>query len=74
MGFGWPTLYWQLDPANVPGGIEAYDRAVKEASDEYKTHAVIPSISFFFFNSKLMKVLITVLNYIASGHFFSRIC
>ncbi|VDD87999.1 unnamed protein product [Enterobius vermicularis] len=39
MGFGWPTLYWQLDPANVPGGIEAYDRAVKEASDEYKTHA-----------------------------------
>ena len=48
MGFGWPTLYWQLDPANVPGGIEAYDRAVKEASDEYKTHAVIPSISFFF--------------------------
>uniref|UniRef100_A0A1I7XTY6 Probable U2 small nuclear ribonucleoprotein A' n=1 Tax=Heterorhabditis bacteriophora TaxID=37862 RepID=A0A1I7XTY6_HETBA len=38
MGFGWPTIYWQLSPDNVEGGSEAFDRAIKDASDEYKCH------------------------------------
>jgi hypothetical protein len=38
MAFGLPTMYWQLSPDKVPGGIEAFDRAIKEASDEYRTH------------------------------------
>ncbi|CAL2031182.1 unnamed protein product [Caenorhabditis brenneri] len=37
MGFGWPTRYWQLAPEHTEGGIEAFDKAVQEASDEYKT-------------------------------------
>ncbi|KAK0415204.1 hypothetical protein QR680_011828 [Steinernema hermaphroditum] len=37
MGFGWPTMYWQLNASNVSGGAEAYDRAVRDASDEYKS-------------------------------------
>lgn len=40
MAFGWPTMYWQLSPDKVPGGFEGWDRAVKEASDEYRTHTV----------------------------------
>uniref|UniRef100_A0A0N5ALQ0 Probable U2 small nuclear ribonucleoprotein A' n=1 Tax=Syphacia muris TaxID=451379 RepID=A0A0N5ALQ0_9BILA len=39
MGFGWPTRYWQLYLDNASGGAEAWDRAVQEAADEYKTHA-----------------------------------
>nr|CAG4636621.1 EOG090X0GY7 [Eubosmina coregoni]SVE70147.1 EOG090X0GY7 [Eubosmina coregoni] len=38
MGFGNPTKYWQLDITKVPGGVLAWDRAVQEASDEYKNH------------------------------------
>ncbi|PAV69213.1 hypothetical protein WR25_01555 [Diploscapter pachys] len=38
MAFGWPTRYLQLNVNEVDGGPEAYDRAVKEASDEYKCH------------------------------------
>lgn len=41
MGFGWPTRYWQLAPEHTEGGIEAFDRAILEASDEYKTRVVI---------------------------------
>lgn len=40
MAFGLPIRYWQLDPKYVCGGAEAWDRAVKEASDEYKGHIV----------------------------------
>ncbi|XP_013384445.1 transmembrane protein 222-like [Lingula anatina] len=38
MGFGNPTKYWQLSLDNVHTGKEAYDRAVYEASEEYKKH------------------------------------
>lgn len=37
MGFDWPTMYWQLSIDLVEGGTEAYDKAIREASDEYKT-------------------------------------
>lgn len=40
MGFGWPTRYWQLDIGRVPMGAQAWDRAVHEASEEYKQRAV----------------------------------
>lgn len=40
MGFGWPTSYLQLQPSKVEGGVQAYDNAVREASEEYKEHAV----------------------------------
>ena len=40
MGFGWPTLYWQLSPKEVAGGVNAYDKAVGEASVEYGGHTV----------------------------------
>lgn len=36
MAFGKPTKYWQLDPMHCRGGIESWDRAVAEASEEYK--------------------------------------
>lgn len=39
MGFGWPTRYLQLKPNKVAGGADAWDLAVRDASDEYKTHA-----------------------------------
>nr|CAG4635154.1 EOG090X0GY7 [Alona affinis] len=38
MGFGHPTKYLQLDISKVPGGVSAWDRAVQEASEEYKSH------------------------------------
>jgi len=38
MAFGWPTRYWQLSPNSLLGGAEAWDRAVADASDEYKSH------------------------------------
>lgn len=40
MAFGWPTWYQQLDPNIVDGGAEAWDRAVFDASEEYKGHIV----------------------------------
>ena len=46
MAFGRPTRYWQLDPERIPNGTqnnnkrEVWDRAVKEASDEYKMRMV----------------------------------
>ena len=40
MGFGWPTRYLLLDINEVEGGVESYDRSVKEASDEYKGRMV----------------------------------
>ncbi len=48
MAFGWPTRYLQLNIDRVCGGDngnanDIWDRAVSDASDEYKTHMV----SFF---------------------------
>lgn len=40
MAFGWPSMFWQLDPDLVIGGADAYDRAIRDASDEYKSHFV----------------------------------
>ncbi len=40
MGFGNPTKFLQLDITKVPGGVNSYDRAVHEASEEYKSHMV----------------------------------
>lgn len=43
MGFGRPTRYWQLDVDRVQimgNKREVWDRAVKEASDEYKMRMV----------------------------------
>jgi len=42
MAFGWPSSYWQLSLANVPGGVSAFDQAVEQASAEYRRRAVIP--------------------------------
>lgn len=36
MAFGKPTRYLQLEVDKVSGGAEAWDRAVREASEEYK--------------------------------------
>lgn len=44
MGFGDPTKYLQLEICKVPGGVSAWDRAVQEASDEYKSHVVISPV------------------------------
>nr|CAG4642149.1 EOG090X0GY7 [Eurycercus lamellatus] len=38
MGFGNPTKYLQLDITKVPGGVSGWDRAVHQASEEYKNH------------------------------------
>ena len=40
MAFGNPTKYVQLDVTKVAGGAAAYDRAISDASDEYKSHTV----------------------------------
>ena len=43
MAFGRATRYWQLDVEKVSGSNnkrETWDRAVKEASDEYKKRMV----------------------------------
>ncbi len=39
MGFGWPTKYWQLTPAQARGEMK-YDEAVLEANEEYKKRMV----------------------------------
>jgi hypothetical protein len=47
MAFGRATRYWQLDAEKVSGSgnkKDTWDRAVKEASDEYKKRMV--SINF----------------------------
>ncbi|XP_064610518.1 transmembrane protein 222-like [Liolophura sinensis] len=36
MAFGRPTKYWQLDMSQVKGGKDSWDRAVADASEEYK--------------------------------------
>ncbi|KAJ8320291.1 hypothetical protein KUTeg_001878 [Tegillarca granosa] len=36
MAFGRPTKYWQLDMSRVRDGKDAWDKAVHEASEEYK--------------------------------------
>ena len=44
MAFSRPTRYWQLNPDRIPNSQnnkrELWDRAVKEASDEYKMRMV----------------------------------
>ncbi len=43
MAFGRPTRYWQLDCQKIPHGAnkrDLWDRAVSEASDEYKKRMV----------------------------------
>jgi len=43
MAFGWPTRYWQLDLSKISTSAnrrEVWDRAVADASDEYKTRMV----------------------------------
>jgi hypothetical protein len=40
MGFGKPTKYWQLNPQRVRGAAELWDRAISDASEEYKTRMV----------------------------------
>ncbi|XP_053982778.1 transmembrane protein 222 [Hylaeus volcanicus] len=37
MAFGKPTKYWQLDHTKVKGGAQAWDNAVTEASEIYKS-------------------------------------
>lgn len=36
MAFGKPTKYWQLNPDQAQNGYHGWDRAVSEASEEYK--------------------------------------
>lgn len=40
MAFGKPTRYLKLDISSVEGGVEAWDKAVKEASDIYSGRMV----------------------------------
>lgn len=40
MAFGKPTRYLQLNVSKVAGGTEVWDRAVREASEEYKVRFV----------------------------------
>jgi hypothetical protein len=37
MAFGKPTKYWVLNPEFALGGQQGWDRAIYEASEEYKT-------------------------------------
>lgn len=60
MAFGWPTRYLKLDVNKVVGGVEAWDRAVRSASDEYNNHVVIFSfytICSFFSKQKSLEQL-----------------
>ncbi|KAG5894525.1 hypothetical protein JTB14_026814 [Gonioctena quinquepunctata] len=36
MAFGWPTKYWELQPALARGDVSGWDAAVTEASEIYK--------------------------------------
>nr|KAG5688892.1 hypothetical protein BaRGS_016460 [Batillaria attramentaria] len=38
MAFGQPTKYWQLDLSHMKGGKDTWDKAVTDASEEYKGH------------------------------------
>ncbi|KAK7093391.1 transmembrane protein 222-like [Littorina saxatilis] len=38
MAFGQPTKYWQLDISQLKGGKDTWDKAVHDASEEYKGH------------------------------------
>lgn len=40
MAFGNPTKYWQLQLHKIPGGLPAWDRAIADAADVYKTRMV----------------------------------
>lgn len=40
MSFGNPTKYWQLRPEKIPNGIQAWDEALYEAADVYKSRMV----------------------------------
>lgn len=50
MAFGWPTSYYRLNLAKISGGVNAYNRAIREATKEYKSHTVRNvEIGLFFF-------------------------
>ena len=52
MAFGKPTRYWKLNPDRIPAGInkrELWDRAVAEASDEYKMRMVTKRASLLLY-------------------------
>ncbi|KAH9376486.1 hypothetical protein HPB48_006571 [Haemaphysalis longicornis] len=38
MAFGRPAKYWQLDPSRARDGVQGWDRAVAQGSEEYKGH------------------------------------
>jgi hypothetical protein len=40
MAFGRPTKYWQLGPHLARGGLNGWDEAVTQASEEYKRRMV----------------------------------
>ncbi|CAN7980671.1 unnamed protein product [Ixodes pacificus] len=40
MAFGRPTRYWLLNPSKARDGVQGWDRAVAQASDEYKGRMV----------------------------------
>lgn len=43
MAFGWPTSYHKLTLTKFLGGNVSFNRAIRQAAEEYKTHTV-----FFF--------------------------
>ncbi|VIO92965.1 D4Ertd196e protein, putative [Brugia malayi] len=62
MAFGWPTWYHQIDPNTIDGGVEAWDRAVLDASEEYKGH-----VHTLFFDNCYCHVALA-LNKMKFGH------
>lgn len=54
MAFGDPTKFLQLEISKVPGGVSAWDRAIQDASEEYKSHMVSHAY-FKCFNSIMVK-------------------
>ena len=50
MAFGRPMKYVVMDPFLARGGADGWDRAVFEASEEYKTRMVGWSLAFWHFN------------------------
>lgn len=68
MGFGRPTRYWKLSVDKIPfvtNKKETWDRAVKEASEEYKKRMVmvniIDNLKLNFFQSIICFVTTVIL-------------
>jgi len=56
MAFGDPTKFLLLEISKVPGGVNAWDRAIQDASEEYKSHMVLILHSYLkFFNIFIVK-------------------